>query len=162
MKTVALMPSTCAASATPWAWLPADAATTPCRRSWSESREIRTYAPRALNEPVRWRFSHLSCTGPSASAESQRDSSIGVSIATPRSTSRAASMSARPTDGTSLIALLLGAVDSGPRLLVVLAQLLDRIAAGLGVGGQMLHHGVERRGEGYRDQRARDAGDDHA
>ena len=41
MNTVALMPSSCAASATPCAWLPADAATTPCERSSSESRESR-------------------------------------------------------------------------------------------------------------------------
>ena len=37
MKTVDLMPSSWAASATPWAWLPALAATTP--RAFSSSRE---------------------------------------------------------------------------------------------------------------------------
>ncbi len=42
MNTVALMPSSCAASATPCAWLPADAATTPRARSSSVSRESRT------------------------------------------------------------------------------------------------------------------------
>ena len=42
MKTVALMPSICAASATPCAWLPADAATTPRARSSSLSRDSRT------------------------------------------------------------------------------------------------------------------------
>ena len=47
------------------------------------SRDIRTYAPRILKDPVRWRFSHLRLTGPPASAESQRDSSIGVRTATP-------------------------------------------------------------------------------
>ena len=36
------MPSIWAASATPWAWLPADAATTPWARSSAESREMRT------------------------------------------------------------------------------------------------------------------------
>ena len=41
MNTVDLMPSSWAARATPWAWLPADAATTPFARSASESREIR-------------------------------------------------------------------------------------------------------------------------
>ncbi len=42
MKTVARRPSRCAASATPWAWLPALAATTPAAFSCSESRDIRT------------------------------------------------------------------------------------------------------------------------
>ena len=42
MNTVALMPSSCAASATPCAWLPAEAATTPWARSSSDSREMRT------------------------------------------------------------------------------------------------------------------------
>ncbi len=42
MNTVALMPSICAASATPWAWLPAEAATTPAARSSGDSRDIRT------------------------------------------------------------------------------------------------------------------------
>ncbi len=42
MKTVARVPTSCAASATPWAWLPALAATTPRARSASLSRESRT------------------------------------------------------------------------------------------------------------------------
>jgi hypothetical protein len=41
MITVALAPSRAAAKATPWAWLPALAATTPQARSASVSREIR-------------------------------------------------------------------------------------------------------------------------
>jgi hypothetical protein len=41
MKTVAEMPNSCAASATPCAWLPALAATTPRTRSASDSRDIR-------------------------------------------------------------------------------------------------------------------------
>ena len=41
MKTVDLIPSSPAARATPWAWLPALAATTPAARSSSESRDIR-------------------------------------------------------------------------------------------------------------------------
>ena len=41
MNTVAWMPSICAASATPCAWLPALAATTPWAFSSSESRDIR-------------------------------------------------------------------------------------------------------------------------
>ncbi len=42
MNTVARMPSIFAASATPCAWLPAEAATTPRARSASERRESRT------------------------------------------------------------------------------------------------------------------------
>ena len=41
MKTVERMPSSWAASATPWAWLPALAATTPRAFSSSLSRAIR-------------------------------------------------------------------------------------------------------------------------
>ena len=41
MKMRAGMPSIWAARATPWAWLPADAATTPAARSDSERREMR-------------------------------------------------------------------------------------------------------------------------
>ena len=63
MKTVARVPSRPAASATPWAWLPALAATTPRARSSSESRAIRAYAPRTLYEPARCTFSHLSQIG---------------------------------------------------------------------------------------------------
>ena len=42
MNTVDRMPSSWAASATPWAWLPAEAATTPRARSSGVSRKIRT------------------------------------------------------------------------------------------------------------------------
>lgn len=62
MNTVEAMPSVVADQATPCAWLPADAATTPPARSASFSRAMRAYAPRGLNEPVRCRFSHLSHT----------------------------------------------------------------------------------------------------
>ena len=41
MKTTASMPSICAARATPWAWLPALAATTPCAFCSSDIRESR-------------------------------------------------------------------------------------------------------------------------
>ena len=66
MNTVAGIPTIRAASATPWAWLPALAATTPRARSASPSRAMRVYAPRILNEPVRWRFSHFSQHRPTA------------------------------------------------------------------------------------------------
>src|SRR3954452_16031039 len=97
MNTIALVPSRSAASATPCAWLPALAATTPAARSAGVSREIRTYAPRILNDPARWRFSHLSATGPPTRSDSGRDVSTGVSRATSPRSSRAASMSARVT-----------------------------------------------------------------
>src|SRR5664279_5154191 len=90
MNTWAVDPTRDAASATPCAWFPADAATTPAARSLAVSREIRTYAPRILNEPVRCRFSHLRNTGPATAAASGRDDSIGVYLATPRSSSAAA------------------------------------------------------------------------
>ncbi len=59
MTTVAEAPSSPAANATPCAWFPALAATTPRARSASDIRAILVYAPRTLNDPVRWRFSHL-------------------------------------------------------------------------------------------------------
>ena len=97
MKTVACVPTRPAASATPWAWLPALAATTPRARSAADSREIRTYAPRTLYEPARCTFSHLSQAGPPSAALSGRDGSSGVVRMTPASSSRAARTSARPT-----------------------------------------------------------------
>src|SRR5262245_4195787 len=79
MTTVAAQPRWPAANATPWAWLPALAATTPRARSASESREILLKAPRTLNEPVRCRFSHFRKTGPAKASESTREWSTGVS-----------------------------------------------------------------------------------
>jgi hypothetical protein len=51
-----------AASATPWAWFPALAVTTPAAFSASESVLMRFVAPRILNEPVRWKFSSFRWT----------------------------------------------------------------------------------------------------
>ncbi len=85
MKTVERTPSRVEARATPWAWLPALAATTPAARSSGESPAIRTYAPRSLKEPVRWRFSHLRWTGAPTSSERWRLPSIIVTLATPAS-----------------------------------------------------------------------------
>lgn len=78
MYTRAGMPNVVADHATPCAWLPALAATTPRARSSSESPVIRTYAPRGLNEPVRWRFSHFSHTSPPHRSDSARDATTGV------------------------------------------------------------------------------------
>ncbi len=60
MKIVAGMPSSRAAQATAWPWLPAQAATTPAARSAAVSVASRFMAPRILNEPVRCRFSAFS------------------------------------------------------------------------------------------------------
>ncbi len=49
-------PSNVPCRATPWAWLPADMATTP-RPGATSSKRLR--APRSLNEPVYCRFSNL-------------------------------------------------------------------------------------------------------
>src|SRR6516164_8523163 len=89
MTTVAVVPSSAAAKATPCAWLPALAATTPRARSAAVSLLIRTYAPRALNDPVRCRFSHFRYTGPPSLSESTRECSSGVCEITSRSSSRA-------------------------------------------------------------------------
>src|SRR6478609_8995988 len=94
MYTFAVDPTSDAASATPCAWLPADAATTPAAFSCADSRAIRTYAPRILNDPVRCRFSHLRCTGPPTAWASGLDDSIGVYLATPCNNSAAALTSA--------------------------------------------------------------------
>src|SRR5215212_8865767 len=120
MKTVALMPSACAARATPWAWLPADAATTPRAFSSSERRDIRVYAPRTLKDPVRWRFSHLRKTGLPVSAESHRDPSIGVRRARGLIVSAACSMSSIETWTTSVIL-------PGPVVAVAGARLVELV-----------------------------------
>ena len=70
MKIVAWMPSSRAAQATAWPWLPALAATTPAARSSGESVASVFMAPRILKEPVRCRFSALSSTSRPVSRES--------------------------------------------------------------------------------------------
>src|SRR5271156_1894026 len=99
MITVAVQPSRAAANATPWAWLPALAATTPRARGAWESLAIRWYAPRPLNEPVRCRFSHFRYTGPATVSESTQECSTGVSEITSRSSLRAAVTSSELTAG---------------------------------------------------------------
>ena len=97
MTTVAAQPSSPAANATPWAWLPALAATTPRARSASESLAILLYAPRTLNDPVRCRFSHLRNTGPPTVSDSTRECSTGVSEITSWISLRAAVTSSELT-----------------------------------------------------------------
>src|SRR5262245_14925906 len=54
---------------------------------------MRLYAPRILNEPVRWRFSAFSCTSRPTSRDSVSEPYTGVTRATPSRRARAASMS---------------------------------------------------------------------
>jgi hypothetical protein len=93
MKIVALIPSSRAASATPCAWLPAEAATTPWARSSSVSESSFVYAPRTLYAPVRCRFSHLRNTSWPSSSPSAFERSMGVTFAMAEMFARARSMS---------------------------------------------------------------------
>ncbi len=99
MKTVDRTPSSADASATPCAWFPALAATTPAARSTGERPEMRTYAPRSLNDPVRCRFSHLNWTGAPTRADRWRLPSSGVTRETPESIFCAPRTSSRISGG---------------------------------------------------------------
>src|SRR5581483_8030970 len=94
MNTVAAIPSSRAAHASAWPWLPALAAITPAARSASPSPVSLLTAPRILNEPVRCRFSAFSHTLVPAMRESVSEPCTGVTRARPASRSRAASISA--------------------------------------------------------------------
>ncbi len=100
MNTVERTPRREEARATPCAWLPALAATTPAARCSGRRPEMRTYAPRSLKEPVRWRFSHLKWIGEPVRAVRCRLPSIGVTRATPDSIFWAPRTSSRMTCGT--------------------------------------------------------------
>src|SRR6266568_7263004 len=89
----ARIPSSRAAHATACPWLPALAATTPAARCSWVSAEMRLYAPRILNDPVRWRFSAFRCTSRPKSCDSVSERYTGVTRATPSRRERAASMS---------------------------------------------------------------------
>src|SRR3569832_1072198 len=95
---VEAIPSVRAASATPCAWFPAEAAITPRRRSSGERWERQLKAPRILNEPVFWRFSSLRKTGTPARRLSERDGTIGVRSAESRIFFKASSISRNPID----------------------------------------------------------------
>src|SRR6266851_2536278 len=83
MTIVACTPDSWAATATPWPWLPAEAAITPRFRASSGRVRMRLSAPRSLYEPVRCRFSYLSQTRPPHSSENVRDSQHGVRCTRP-------------------------------------------------------------------------------
>src|SRR3954464_573752 len=75
---VAWTPKWVAAYATPWAWLPIEAATTPRARSSGARHAILLAAPRILNEPVTCRFSALRYTVQPAIALKLSECSNGV------------------------------------------------------------------------------------
>ena len=75
----AVMPRWRAARATPCAWLPAEAATTPRSASAGASRAILLYAPRTLNENTGWVSSRLSSTRLPRRPERRGMSESGVS-----------------------------------------------------------------------------------
>src|SRR5579884_4534903 len=94
MNTVARIPSSRAAKATAWPWLPALAAITPASRSTGESRDSLFTAPRTLNAPVRCRFSAFSHTSRPVRRASVSELYTGVTRARPARRPRAASTSA--------------------------------------------------------------------
>ena len=89
-KTSHATPRAAAAAASAWAWLPAEAATTPLAQPSSPSVASFAATPRTLNEPVRCRFSAFSTTVPPARSENVRVERIGVRRATVSAAARAA------------------------------------------------------------------------
>ena len=115
--------------ATPWAWLPAEAATTPLFLSESESEWILLYAPLSLNEPVLCRFSILRCRSMPVSSLSVLDPSSGVLLATRSRTPAASSTSFNVTSAWSLNRVPLEGVPEVPdRVCILRQQRLDRTA----------------------------------
>src|SRR4051795_6154469 len=101
-------PTSRAAHATAWPWLPALAATTPAARCSSLSAATRGTAPRTLNEPVRWRVSALRTTSRFVSLENVSEPYTGVTRATSASPRRAASnsMSVGPVVSVAIAVIL--------------------------------------------------------
>src|SRR5215213_7732009 len=95
---VAAAPSSRAASATAWAWLPEEKATTPRARSSGERRVRREKAPRALKAPTRWKISALKKTRAPTRSSTRREVRTGVRWTCGRMRSRAARTSAGETD----------------------------------------------------------------
>ena len=77
MSTVTGMPRRIAWCATPWAWLPAETATTPARRCAGVRARSRLAAPRSLKEPVNWRFSNFTTTSAPVIDDRVRDGAGG-------------------------------------------------------------------------------------
>ena len=93
---VAAIPASPACRATAWAWLPADMATTPARRSAAVSRAMRLAAPRSLNEPIACRLSSLSVTCAPVARLTASEYSEGVRMTRPAIRAAAACTSASP------------------------------------------------------------------
>ena len=100
MTIVASMPSSRAWWATPWAWLPAEAATTPLARCAASSPSRKLRAPRSLNEAVYWKFSNLRTISAPVISDSVREAEHGVSTTAPRIRSAAAATSSAVTGKT--------------------------------------------------------------
>ena len=93
MTITAGMPSSVAASEIACAWLPDEKATTPARRWRSSKRASALKAPRNLNAPMRWKFSHLKKTRAPSSASAVREVRTGVRWACPAIRAAAAATS---------------------------------------------------------------------
>ena len=93
----ARMPSRLACRATPWAWFPAEAATTPRPRSSSLSSPSLLAAPRSLNEPTACRLSSLSRTSHPQAFETAALAMVGVLITRPAIRSAACLTSRMPS-----------------------------------------------------------------
>src|ERR1700730_15972437 len=91
---VAPTPRIRAASATAWAWLPDENATTPRVRAAISSLANALNAPRNLKAPMRWKFSHLKNTLAPIASSTVCEVMTGVTWAAPRSLPAAASTSA--------------------------------------------------------------------
>ncbi len=99
---VASMPSRVAWRATAWAWLPADIATTPHRRSSSLSDRSLLSAPRSLNAAVNCRFSNFSTMPVPSTSDSVWDRALGERSTAPAIRSAAACTSSMVTSGAAL------------------------------------------------------------
>ena len=72
ITTTAGMPSSFAASAIAMPWLPDEKVMTPRARTSSGNCSSMLAAPRILNAPLRWRFSHLSDSGRGGATSAMR------------------------------------------------------------------------------------------
>src|SRR5260221_2920137 len=90
---VACMFRSCAAAATPWAWLPEENATTPPPRAACGIEDSLLKAPRNLNDPVRCSISGFRNTLVPARSSSAGEDNRGVRTADVASTPAPASLS---------------------------------------------------------------------
>src|SRR5690242_10618594 len=90
MTTVARTPAERAAHASACAWFPADTVTTPRARAAASKPLTAFRAPRALNEPVFCKFSHLRKRVTPTGSPTRAAESVGVTWTRPAMRSRAA------------------------------------------------------------------------